>query len=108
MSNDITLSDVLINNLYNEIVKHDETATQDMMVALQYFSAVSGYLMGEYPGSAEDREQIIDHLTAFSKSVAADRAKELQAQESPQAQPQAAAGRSEATDDPAVGIWKPE
>lgn len=108
MSNDITLSDVLINNLYNEIVKHDESATQDMMVALQYFSAVSGYLMGEYPGSAEDRDQIIDHLTAFSKSVASDRARELQTQQPQQAEPQVASGRSEETDDPAVGIWKPE
>ena len=109
MSNDITLSDELINNLYGVIVQHDETAKQNMIVALQYFSAVSGYMLGDYPGPAEERDELIDQLAAFTKNVSADRANQQQAEQQPaQQQATPAAGKSEATDDPAVGIWKPE
>ena len=112
MSNDITLSDQLIDNLYGVICQHDESAKENMMVALQYFAAVSGYMLGDYPGSDEEREELIDQLAAFTKNVSGDRAKSQK--EEPQAQPQPeqesapAAGKSEATADPAVGIWKPE
>lgn len=111
MSNDITLSDELIDNLYGVICQHDESAKQNMMVALQYFAAVSGYMLGDYPGSDDEREELIDQLAAFTKHVSGDRAKSQQAQEQAQSEQQAApavAGKSVATDDPAVGIWKPE
>lgn len=110
MSNDITLSDQLIDNLYGVICQHDESAKENMMVALQYFAAVSGYMLGDYPGSNEEREELIDQLAAFTKNVSGDRAKSQKAE--PKAQPEQesapAAGKSEATADPAVGIWKPE
>lgn len=110
MSNDITLSDQLIDNLYGVICQHDESAKQNMMVALQYFAAVSGYMLGDYPGSNEEREELIDQLAAFTKNVSGDRANQQQAQEQQQAQqePPAVAGKSVETEDPAVGIWKPE
>lgn len=103
MSNDITLSDELINNLYGVICQHDDSAKQNIMVALQYFAAVSGYMLGDYPGSTEEREDLIDQLAEFTKDVSADRAEpeEKQAEAVP-------AGRSIETDDPVVGIWKPE
>lgn len=107
MSNDITLSDQLIDNLYGVICQHDESAKQNMMVALQYFAAVSGYMLGDYPGSDEEREELIDQLAAFTKNVSGDRANSQKQQAAPE-QPAAPAGRSVATDDPAVGIWKPE
>ena len=110
MSNDITLSDELINNLYGVICQHDESAKQNMIVALQYFSAVSGYMLGDYPGPDEEREELIDQLAAFTKNVSSDRANQQQAEQQQPAQQEApaAAGESIATDDPAVGIWKPE
>ena len=110
MSNDITLSDQLIDNLYNVICQHDESAKQNMMVPLQYFAAVSGYMLGDYPGSDEEREELIDQLAAFTKNVSGDRAKSQKAQQQAQSEQQSepAAGKSEETDDPAVGIWKPE
>ena len=110
MSNDITLSDQLIDNLYGVICQHDESAKENMMVALQYFAAVSGYMLGDYPGSDEEREELIDQLAAFTKNVSGDRASQQQDQQQPAAQQEApvAAGKSVATDDPAVGIWKPE
>ena len=109
MANDITLSDQLIDNLYGVICQHDESAKQNMMVALQYFAAVSGYMLGDYPGSDEEREELIDQLAAFTKNVSGDRAnsQKQQAQSEPQT-PAAVAGKSVETDDPAVGIWKPE
>ncbi len=106
MSNDITLSDQLIDNLYGVICQHDESAKQNMMVALQYFAAVSGYMLGDYPGSDEEREELIDQLAAFTKNVSGDRAN--QQQQPAQQEAPAVAGKSTATDDPAVGIWKPE
>ena len=109
MSNEITLSDELIDNLYGVICQHDEGAKQNMIVALQYLSAVSGYMLGDYPGPEADRDELIDQLAAFAKSVADDRASQQQNQpQSQQQQPATPAGKSEATDDPAVGIWKPE
>jgi len=110
MANDITLSDQLIDNLYGVICQHDESAKQNMMVALQYFAAVSGYMLGDYPGSDEEREELIDQLAAFTKNVSGDRAnkqKQQGQQEQPQ-EPAAAPGKSVETSDPAVGIWKPE
>lgn len=109
MSNDITLSDQLIDNLYGVICQHDESAKENMMVALQYFAAVSGYMLGDFPGSDEEREELIEQLAAFTKNVSGDRANQQQAQQQPaQQEAPAAAGKSVATDDPAVGIWKPE
>jgi hypothetical protein len=109
MSNDITLSDQLIDNLYGVICQHDESAKQNMMVALQYFAAVSGYMLGDYPGSDDEREELIDQLAAFTKNVSGDRANQQKTQQpAQQEQAPAVAGKSVATEDPAVGIWKPE
>lgn len=108
MSNDITLSDELVGNLYGMICQHDESAQQNMVVALQYFAAVSGYMLGDYPGSDDEREELIDQLAAFTKNVSGDRAKSQNAQQTEQEEAPAAAGKSVETNDPAVGIWKPE
>lgn len=107
MSDSITLSDDLIHGIYNVIVQHDADVEKNMMLALQYLSAVSGYLAAGYPGNADERDEVIDQLAAFAKHVAAQ-----EAQDSAPQQPQPAAaspkGKSVQTDDPAVGIWKPE
>lgn len=111
MSNDITLSDQLIDDLYAVICRHDESATKNMMVALQYLAAVSGYMLGDFPGSDDEREELVDQLAAFTKNVSGDRVSQQKSQQEaqPEQQPVAAvAGKSVATDDPAVGIWKPE
>ena len=109
MANDITLSDQLIDNLYGVICQHDESAKENMMVALQYFAAVSGYMLGDYPGSDQERDELVDQLAAFTKNVSGDRASQQQEKQEPQQQEApAVAGKSTATSDPAVGIWKPE
>ena len=108
MSEGITLSDELINNLYGVIHQHDATDKKNMMVALQYFAAVSGYMLADYPGPESEREELVDQLAAFTKHVAEDRASQQQQSQQQATEPTAAAGKSVSTDDPAVGIWKPE
>ncbi|MFO8025769.1 hypothetical protein [Thiohalophilus sp.] len=106
MSDSITLSDDLIHGIYNVIVQHDPNVEKNMMLALQYLSAVSGYLAAGYPGGDNERDEVIDQLAAFAKHVAAQEAQDSAAEQQPAAA--APQGRSEQTDDPAVGIWKPE
>ena len=110
MSDDgIQISDALIGNMVNLIVQHDKRADEDMMLGLQYLAAVSGYIAASYPGSDNDREELLQHLAAFTNHVAKDRAKQLGQQAAPQqAANDVPKGRSVATDDPAVGVWKPE
>ena len=106
----ISLSQDLINNILQSIAQHDESAQQDMMVNVQYLVAIAGYLTADYPGPASERDELLEHLHAFMKHVCDERANSQQQPASPQpaAAPEAPAGSSVETDDPAVGIWKPD
>jgi hypothetical protein len=110
MSGGISLSQELINNLLKAIVDHDAAAQEDMMINIQYLIAVAGYLTADYPGPASERDDLLQQLAAFMKHVCDDRANSAQQQQAPAAPatPDLPAGSSVATDDPAVGIWKPE
>jgi hypothetical protein len=107
MSEGINLNRELIQQLLQTIAEHDSAAQQDMMVNLQYLCAVAGYLAADYPGPASERDELLEHLHAFMKHVCDNHAQPAQSQTSA-AQPATAAGHSEPTDDPAVGIWKPD
>jgi len=102
----IQLSEALIARLIQTIAQHDPRAEEDSVLGLQYMAAVIGYVAGAFPGSAQDRQALLDHLAAFARQVAEDRVASRQQQ--PAASPEAPGGHSEPTDDPAVGIWKPE
>jgi len=105
----LQLSDELISDLIDVIVRHDTRAETDMMLGLQYLAAVTGYIAAGYPGPAQDRDTLLDHLAAFTKHVTDDRAASLQQQQQQAQQAQATPkGHSVQTDDPAMGIWKPE
>lgn len=109
MADSINLSQELIDGLIQTIIQHDESAQEDMMVNIQYLVAVAGYLSADYPGPASERDELLQQLHAFMKHVCDDRANSKQQQAAPQAAaPDAPAGKSVTTDDPAVGIWKPE
>lgn len=107
MAQSISLTQDLINDLLQVIVRHEPEAQQDMMMNIQYLVAVSGYLCADYPGSVAERDDLLAQLHAFMKHVCDDRANSQQSQSAPAASA-APAGRSVETDDPAVGIWKPE
>jgi len=105
----IQIHDDLIASVLDVIVRNDARAEADMMLGLQYLAAVIGYIAASYPGPASERDGLLEHLAAFTRHVTDDRAASLQPQQQQAQQPQEAVqGQSEATDDPAMGIWKPE
>ncbi|MCW9025115.1 MAG: hypothetical protein OQK73_10600 [Gammaproteobacteria bacterium] len=113
MSDGISLSDEFMNQLFEAVIAHDKAAESDMTLGLQYLAAVIGYWSASYPGSDNDRDELLNHLSAFSKHVGDQQAAAIKQAESqsPQAsapQQSAPAGKSVATDDPAMGVWKPE
>ncbi len=108
MADTINLSPTLINNLLQAIGEHEPNAQQDMMVNVQYLVAVAGYLAADYPGPASERDQLLDHLHAFMKHVCDDHANAASQQPAEPAAPAVVPGKSVETDDPAVGIWKPD
>ncbi len=110
MPDGINLSRELIESLLNTIGEHDADARQDMMVNLQYLCAVAGYLAADYPGPASERDELLEHLNAFMKHVCDDRAAKQQPAQTQNSAttPDIPTGQSVQTDDPAVGIWKPD
>jgi hypothetical protein len=109
MSDGLKLSRELIDSLLHTIGQHDAEAHEDMLVNLQYLCAVAGYLAADYPGPASERDELLEHLHAFMKHVCDDRAnKQAPAQAAPSNPGGTGQGTSVPTDDPAVGIWKPE
>lgn len=107
MADGIQLSRELIENLLRTIGEHDPDAQQDMFISVQYLCAIAGYLAADYPGPASERDELLEQLHAFMKQVCDERADNQQPQK-PAAPQAATAGKSVPTDDPAVGIWKPE
>ncbi len=101
----IRLSNDLIAGMLELIATHDEQARRDQVVSVQYLVAVAGYLTGSYPGSDGEREELLEHLAGFMKHVANDRAQAGRRQGSAQVQPR---GSEVSTDDPAMGIWRPD
>ena len=110
MSEGIQLSDELITKVIDVISEYDAEAKQDRIVVLQYLAAINGYLSADYPGPDVERQELLEHLAEFTQYVCNERAKSKQPQAAPQqaVQPDLPKGKSVATDDPAVGIWKPE
>lgn len=105
----LQIHDELISGVLDVIVRHDSRAEADMMLGLQYLAAITGYIAASYPGPASERNALLEHLAAFAKHVSDDRAASLQPQQQQTQQPpESAKGHSEVTDDPAIGIWKPE
>lgn len=110
MSEGIQLSEEMISRLINVIGEYDASAGEDRIVVLQYLAAINGLLAADYPGPAAEREELLEHLAEFTRHVCNERIQSRQQQATPQqaTQPDLPAGKSVPTDDPAVGIWKPE
>jgi hypothetical protein len=105
----LQLSRELMEDLLNTINKYDPQGAKDMMINIQYLVAVAGYLCADYPGPAAERDELLQQLSAFMKHVCDDRAEQMEQQRAqPQSAPDVPKGKSVPTDDPAVGIWKPE
>ena len=108
MSEGIQLSEQLINSLMQTIGEHDAEAKSDRVIVLQYLAAVSGFLAADYPGPDSERDELLDHMAQFAQYVCQERVQSKQQTAPAQAQAEAPQGHSVETEDPAVGIWKPE
>lgn len=86
----LKLSTQLVNQLHEFLIQHDENA-QDPGVASQYMCAVVGCLLGQQDMPDSKKEELLEQLCAFTRHVAQDIARQVQAPP-PQAE---------------VGIWKP-
>ena len=109
MSEGIQLSDEFVNNLYEIIVTHDPRAESDMSLGLQYLAVVMGYWSAAYPGTDDERQELLNQLAAFTQHVSDEQAAVHQQTPNQTAPAEnTPGGKSVATDDPAMGIWKPE
>ncbi len=109
MSEGIQLSEELISQVIDAIAEHDANAKNDRIIAMQYMAAINGFLSADYPGPDSEREELLEHLSEFSRYVCNERIQGQQAETPEQAsQADLPKGHSTSTDDPAVGIWKPE
>lgn len=107
MSEGLQLSKDMIDGVVKAIAAHDANAQQDMMIVIQYLAAIAGFFAAEFPGPDAEREEFLKYLNDLMQHVCNDRRKQDQQPAQQAAAPQTA-GRSVATEDPAVGIWKPE
>ncbi|MDH5571947.1 MAG: hypothetical protein OEY89_09290, partial [Gammaproteobacteria bacterium] len=106
MSDGIQLSDEFVNNLYELIVTHDPRAENDMTLGLQYLAVVTGYWSAAYPGTDDERQELLNQLAAFSRHVSDEQAAaHQQTPEQPALTENIPKGKSITTDDPAMGVW---
>ncbi len=94
--NEIKLTKELADKVVAVLCEH-EPMCEDRLVATQYMTAVTGYLLASQPMSDSDGQELLGELTAFLRHVYDD----LRA---PQQQPAPAPVDPEQ----AFGIWKPK
>ncbi len=108
MSEGIQLSEELISNIFQAIAAHDSAVEQDMMLGLQYLSAITGYLSAAFPGTDHERDELLNQLAAFTRHVCDEQVAAVKQQPQPVAEEATVKGQSVETEDPAMGIWTPE
>lgn len=89
---DLQLSDELVEKLQQTIIEFDSRAS-DPGIAVQYYAAIMGFLVGQQPAPYEDKRGYLEQLLGFTQHVFNDIA---QPDETEQAQP-----------DTPSGVWKP-
>ena len=64
----LRLSDELVLDLQKAIMAHDARA-EDAGVTVQYCAAVIGYLLAQQAFSREEKQQLLQQLSAFAEHV---------------------------------------
>lgn len=95
MSDELKLSNQLIDDIRTAISQHDDRASEDLIM-VQYLSACNGFLLGQQEMPLAEKEQISQQLTEFTQHVLVDTDKQMQS----------AAPKVADTGD-AYGVWKP-
>lgn len=85
----LKISDELISEMQNVIVKHDERAREGG-VAIQYYAAIIGFVLAQQEYPMDQKKEFLNHLFAFANHVFEDNS------QSPQPPSQ-----------DAMGKWKP-
>jgi hypothetical protein len=85
----LKISDELISELQNVIVKHDDRAKEGG-VAIQYYAAIIGFVLAQQDYPMDQKKEFLNHLFGFANHVFEDNSKQSQ----PPAQE-------------AMGKWKP-
>ncbi len=94
MSDELVLSDQLINDVKAVLEKHDPQASQGM-IGVQYTAAIMGYMLGEQQMPADSKQAILDQLGGFAIDIM----RQVEQRNAPVPPPPSAAN--------AFGIWKP-
>ncbi len=89
----INITDALLNDLQQVLQKHDES-NKDIGVSVQYLAASIGVLTAHFPGTAEEKQDILRQLYDFSKQILESNSEPVAASAPPSSE--------------AFGIWKPE
>ncbi|WP_018863511.1 MULTISPECIES: hypothetical protein [Thioalkalivibrio] len=93
MSDDtLQLSGDLIQKIQDVLVETDPRAQQPI-VAVQYLSAITGFLVAQMPESVNERKEYLKQLSQFTESVFVDMESRKQAAPPPQQE--------------ASGVWRP-
>lgn len=79
MSDNIHIDDDLVADVIRRVGQADPEAQKNMLLILQYLVGICGFLAGDYPGPAQERDELLEHLHAFMKHVADDRAAQREA-----------------------------
>ncbi len=95
MSEELVLSDQLINDVKAVLEKHDPQAKEGL-IGVQYTAAIMGYMLGELNLPADRKQSILDQLGGFAVDIMR-QVEQRNAQHVPP--PPSAAS--------AFGIWKP-
>ena len=91
MSGGIQLSSDMINDLREQVIKYDPTASDDI-VFIQYMSAVAAFVLAHQTNPAMDKSSVLSEISDFMQHVL----KQVEADMQPQ-QPA----------EDAFGVWKP-
>jgi len=96
MSEELVLSDQLINDVKAVLEKHDPQAKEGL-IGVQYTAAIMGYMLGELNLPDDRKQTILDQLGGFAVDIM--RQVEQRNSGTPVPPPPSAAN--------AFGIWKP-
>ena len=90
----IQLSEELMIDMQKTLIQHDQNA-QDMGVAIQYLSAMTGLLLANFKSyDTQQKKDLLQKLFGFSESVMIDHLDQEQEQAATQ-------------NNDAFGVWKP-
>lgn len=95
MSEELVLSDQMINDVKAVLEKHDPQASQGL-VGVQYTAAVMGYMLGELNLPVDQKKEILDQLGGFAVDIM----NQVEQRNRPVPPPPPASAN-------AFGIWKP-